>query len=146
MKKLAIGLALSMVSVSAFANTPTFKTLADEKATFELCESASNALNNETLYVTPALEIFEPYLGRSDDEIELAEVNNQVYLAQLLDTKIGNPVSTIHLDTEKEMKDSFLIHRFLLKREHYMLGMLCKFYQPRENGHWKLANFSIFTP
>lgn len=146
MKKFIIGLLLSLVSVSAFANTEAYKTLPDEKATFKLCESASNALNNQTLHITPALEIFEPYLGRSDDEIELAKVNNQVYLVQLLDSKIGNPVSTIHLDTKKEMKDSLLTHRFLLKRERYMLGLMCTFYQPKENSHWKLANFAIFTP
>lgn len=145
MKKLAIGLLFSMVSVSAFANTPNFKTLADEKATFELCESAAKTLNNQDLQVAPFLNLVKPYLGVSEDDMEGTLLANQFVLDHFKTVGIGNPVETIHIDTEKSMKDTFLTHEFLLKRELYAFGMHCKFYQSRPNSYWKMANFSIHT-
>lgn len=144
MKKLAIGLLLSMVSVSAFANTPTFKTLADEKATFELCESMAKAINTETMDFKLLHKIVQPYYGNYETinpalSLDVATHNNE-QLARNGLPLWGKPIETLFVKTDKDKLGYFVRHNFMLRRENNALSFYCDFYKS-SNNQWKLSSF-----
>lgn len=138
MKKLAIGLLLSMASVSAFANTPTFKTLADEKATFELCESFANKLNQNAPNLKPAIDVLRPYSLNTKADLDNLEYNGTFGLSAVIDI-IGKPIDVIHIDTQKYAENTLIRHKFLVRRSNFPLYVDCGFYRP--NNEWQLNHF-----
>lgn len=144
MKKLASGLLLSMVSVSAFANTPTYKTLADEKATFELCESYADTFNKNLLNdIKPAYDIMRPYVFIPQIEIDNLEYQTNQMNKNYGYSKIGDYVETLHIDTNKFAKDNFIQYRFLLKRTLNAWYVSCTFYKPKDK--WQLHTFDFYA-
>ncbi|MDO4895579.1 hypothetical protein [Moraxella sp.] len=142
MKKLAIGLLLSMVSVSAFANIPTFKTLADEKATFELCQNYADTFNkNLSSNVKPAFDVVKPYYVTPTIELDSIEYATNKFIGGYEKYKLGDYLETVHIDSNKFAKDHFIHHRFLLKRTMNAWHVSCTFYKPKDK--WQLHTFNF---
>lgn len=139
MNKFFMAVGVGLLSVSALANTPTFKTLPDEKATFELCKQAATTFNTSDLDFKPVISVFEPYWRFGRQSLEKAE-QSSISL-----TVVGLPIwgdtlnEVIHVDSNKAAKDYFLRHRFLLRRENTGLLFQCIFYKANQN--WQLHTF-----
>lgn len=144
MKKLVIGLLLSVVSVSTFADTPTFKTLTDEKATFDLCQNYADTLNKNLLSngnPKPAFDIIRPYAVIPQVEIDSLE-HNSAQIIKRLNHLIGAYVKTEHIDSKKFANDNFIQHQFLAKRELNAWYISCTFYKPKDK--WQLHTFNFY--
>lgn len=142
MKKLVIGLLLSVVSVSTFADTPTFKTLADEKATFELCHTYSDTFNKNLLNnIKPAFDVIRPYAITPPVEIDSVE-HKSTQVIKSNNHLIGAYVKTEHIDSKKFANNNFIQHRFLAKRELNAWYISCTFYKPKDK--WQLHTFDFY--
>lgn len=144
MKKLAMGLLFSTVSVSAFADTPTFKTLTTEQDTFELCQDMATALNSNDMNPKHMTAIMEPYWSWShlQPEKSSAVVENQVIELAHKGVPIwGSPIDVIPYNTTKFGKDNYVRHEFMLRRENLGLWYQCTFYKSKND--WKLLSFTF---
>ncbi|MFC0820510.1 hypothetical protein [Moraxella marmotae] len=143
MKKLAIGLALGALSLSAFANTEAYKTLPDEKATLALCESMAKAFNTEIASFQSVADIASPYwkAGEIDPSRSLTSLtysNNQLVGVAL--PFWGGPLNTLFVKTDKDKLGYFVRHNFMLRRENIALDFYCDFYQGKD--HWDLIGLT----
>ncbi|SPX85016.1 hypothetical protein [Moraxella ovis] len=137
MKKFAIGLALSALSLSALANTQTYKTLPNEKATFELCQSMATAFNTETMDFQPVADIASPYwrYGEIDPNRSLTNItHNSSQLARFGIPFWGKPLNTLFVDTDKDKLGYFVRHNFMMRRQNLALDFYCDFY--KNNDGW----------
>lgn len=142
MKKLVSGVLLSVVSVSAFANTTNAKTLADEKATFELCEKFSDTLNKSISSDSKlAFNVLRPYAFIPQIEIDNIEYQTNQLIKNNRE-KVSEYIETLHVDTNKFAKDHFIQHRFLLKRTLNGWYTSCIFYKPKDK--WQLHTFTFY--
>lgn len=135
MKKLVSGVLLSVVSVSAFANTTNAKTLADEKATFELCKSMAKAINTETMDFQPVTDIANPYwkYGNLDPNRSLASVGHQSNQVARFGLHLwGKPLNVVFAKTDKDKLGYFARHNFMLLRENIALDFYCDFYKGKD--------------
>lgn len=138
MNKFFIAVGLGLLSVSAMANTSNFKTLPDEKATFELCESAAKAFNTKEMDFKSVSNILEPYwkYGEINPSKSLALTNYENEQMVRLGLPLwGAPVDTVFLTTDKDKSGYFVRHNFMMRRANLGLKFYCDFYKGSNNWH-----------